>query len=639
MKKIFAGVCVLILLLGSSAATAAQESSSYTLDDLEITIAIPDELVVFTRDTPEDDPNYAAYGLTKEALIDLFDVQNIYLNAWDADINYEIVITMVDSSSEELPIQSDVILSEFASAMGEMYEDMGLAFLGAEIYQHTQRKFVKIYANRDTDDQTVYMVQYSTIHNYQAINIALHSYSGKISANEESLLKSIVDSIHFQDAQLPSDVGIGDIPLQYTDFKTGVSFSVPSTWIQKPLSEDRETIDVEFVPSSQEEGLLILYGSVDWWEQMTEAERMGLTRAGVNQNLLTKEDIAFIAKNINAESSQISSVTYAGKEYFKLEATISTQVGSFNYPFPVVVLFHAENGYLFEFQFWGVRTNSYFDDFVSLMNSVKYPSVENKTVSSTKSQTEQGVSPVIIVISVVIVILGVLFLCWVLRPQESIKSPSEEDLSTLESTAPKKSIGILKMYYDRESTPLAFHTFVRYVSLPLGFLSIIGQMISATSNAAGNYWLFNIDLLAYITTLALIVICFVGFIWWKPYAWYGMMVYLGFRTVYSAFVVAVYIAYAPNMVATVLGQFAAALIYGVLAGIYYLKRKPLFFEQMQLPLQDAVKDELRSSAVEKEPANDMLSLPFCPNCGARLMRGSTFCNQCGTKITRKDNID
>lgn len=160
-------------------------------------------------------------------------------------------------------------------------------------------------------------------------------------------------------------------------------------------------------------------------------------------------------------------------------------------------------------------------------------------------------------------------------------------------------------------------------------------MLLEFSSMPTYHWLYSADLLASIMTLTLIAICFVGFMGWKSYAWYSMMIYLGFGVIYNAFVITVYTTYAPQMVSTATSRFAGVLIYAILVGVYYYKRKPLFFEQLQPSLPDTPANEGGSDPIAEPPVSCASPILFCRKCGAKLLPESEFCNQCGTKIIKE----
>lgn len=431
MKKIIAVVWTLSLLLGLITTALAVESTTYDLEELGVTIDIPNDYIVFTRDTPEDDPNYAAYGLTKESMDELFDQRSIYLNAWDADIQFEIVVTMAESSFADFSTQSDTVLTALSSSLDDVYEDLGYAFLKADIYPHRQTKFMKIYAQEKQSNNPVYTLQYNTTCNAQSINITLRSFSGEITEEKEDILRNIVDTVNFQNVEPPSPDWEETESFEYKDPKTGISFSVPANWVEKPLSGDREFIDAKFSPT-QEDGLLILYGSIDYWTKLREDAKLELTRASINNSLLTEEHVAPFVDDPRAENVQISKVTYAQKEYFQIKATTHVKTEVFNLSFPIVYLIRLENGYLFYFQFLGADSGPYFEDFISLINSVQYPFVDDTSADSVLSPTAQmtsGVSTAMTAAGVIAIILAVLFFVWVFRHKSSGSATTEQSVS------------------------------------------------------------------------------------------------------------------------------------------------------------------------------------------------------------------
>ena len=132
------------LIIGLLVVSVSAAGSEYWLDEVGMTMELPADLVVFTRDIQSDDPNLRAYGLTKDGLSSLMLEQSIYLNAWDSDIHYEIIVTMIKSPFEDYNQFSDTMLSTLISAFEEDYERSGMTWIRSELYQHRQAKFVKI---------------------------------------------------------------------------------------------------------------------------------------------------------------------------------------------------------------------------------------------------------------------------------------------------------------------------------------------------------------------------------------------------------------------------------------------------------------------------------------------------------------
>ena len=194
---VFLILCLAFSLLSPAAFAAG---SSYKLDELGMSIELPQDYIVFTRDIKSNDPNLSAYGLTRDELYSLMVDGCIYLNAWDKDLNYEIIVTMTDSPVEDFNLYSDTALMDLASSAEDEYRNYGITYIKSELYQHSQAKFIKIYISQQSNGSAVYGLEYSTVYNSQAINITLQSYSGKINSSKEAILKEIVDSVRFDTA-------------------------------------------------------------------------------------------------------------------------------------------------------------------------------------------------------------------------------------------------------------------------------------------------------------------------------------------------------------------------------------------------------------------------------------------------------
>ena len=163
------------MLLLVSATAFASSGKTYQLAELGMSIDIPTEYVVFTRDITDNDPNLSAYGLCKSDLLSLMKSRNIYLNAWDKDVNFEIIVTMIESKINDFNLMSDTVLNTLASSFKSAYIDRGITVEKYEIYQHDQAKFIKVYINQPNGADKVYGLQYYTVYDNKAINVTMQS--------------------------------------------------------------------------------------------------------------------------------------------------------------------------------------------------------------------------------------------------------------------------------------------------------------------------------------------------------------------------------------------------------------------------------------------------------------------------------
>lgn len=196
----------------------------------------------------------------------------------------------------------------------------------------------------------------------------------------------------------------------------------------------------------------------------------------------------------------------------------------------------------------------------------------------------------------------------------------------------------MNQYYSRQETPLKFHKFFWYVSLPIGFLAAIGRMFSEISDILFFNWLYAVDIAYYIIALSLMLICFIGFFEWKSYAWYSVIIYLCVAVAYNLFAVIMYAVYMPQESGTAIGQLLGVSIYAILVGIYYKKRRPLFFPNAAQI--NTIENSCQIHHYENNMlyANGPLRVRYCGKCGYELLEGSGYCSRCGAPVTRERYI-
>jgi hypothetical protein len=201
MKRLFPLVLFLMIVFVSLPAYAGG-ATTYTIDDLFMTIDIPSSWMVFSPDTDENDPNLDVVGFTAADLKQQFADKNIYLNAVLAEPLTEVVITMEDYDSSQrifnLNQYSQADLDKLAAEMVPNIEDFTNAvYTYTGTYQGEQAMFLMFDLKQELDGQPVYGYQYYTIFNGKAINITMHSYTGPISDGFAEIHRQMVDSVVF----------------------------------------------------------------------------------------------------------------------------------------------------------------------------------------------------------------------------------------------------------------------------------------------------------------------------------------------------------------------------------------------------------------------------------------------------------
>jgi hypothetical protein len=382
-------------------------SSKYTISELDLTLSIPVEYDVFTLDMSSNDPLFSEYGTTKADMTAQFTASNIYLNAVSTVRNEEIVVTMADSPLTNLNGMGDTTLKTLASALVDEYANYGITVTDYDVYHHDQLTFIQIYFH-DTE-KTVYGLQFYTVSNEQAMNFTLRSYEGSISTSQKNTICTIVDSIrlNYEVATVPT---VESSPaFQYKDKNTGVTFTVPDGWNKAALSEQRNYLDTMF-ESTEDPGLIILYGSTDLWSELSVAERIACPRSNFSSDLFTKQDVADI---FGTSKYLVDDVTYNGVHYFKVATTTEKEAMGLKVSVTMTQLFCVENGWGYTFQFGGPESSPYYADFVSLIKSVDYPEASNSA------------SAIPIIIALVILSIAVVAIVFIVKKRKNKKVVQE----------------------------------------------------------------------------------------------------------------------------------------------------------------------------------------------------------------------
>ena len=190
----------------------------------------------------------------------------------------------------------------------------------------------------------------------------------------------------------------------------------------------------------------------------------------------------------------------------------------------------------------------------------------------------------------------------------------------------------MNRYYFEKNTPLAFHKFFWYVSMPLGIVVLTARMIKTISEMQFFSWFIAMDAVFCVVLLTLEVVCFIGFFNWKPYAWYSIMAMLCVNAVYQFFVIALYALYLPDEIGIGLGSFLGFAIYAALVGTYYSKRRPLFFQNVASGTAAGAFAANPAVQAGMGGAAPLPRIKYCRKCGCELVPESRFCVRCGAQV-------
>ena len=314
----------------------------------------------------------------------------------------EIVITITENKIRSFNAFNDAILLSLFDSSIPKIEKKGFCVSDYEIYEHPQIKFLKVYVADKL--KTFQGVTYYTIYNYRAIGFTMRS-QGALSEKQEKVIQDLVDSIKFNNVVVDEKADKSTPSFSYTDSYSKVVFTVPENWEQKQLSEPRQYTDVKFV-STQEEGMTITYEGIDLWGRMTKLEKRGHSRSSINLSFFTDSEIEEL---IGVSVENMKAVTYDNISYYQTEQCISSIIYGLPISMVMTQVIRIENGWMYIFQFSGEPDHKYFEDFISLINSVEYPQPEPEDYVVEKTvRSKDVVIAILILVTFVVVIVFVL---------------------------------------------------------------------------------------------------------------------------------------------------------------------------------------------------------------------------------------
>lgn len=351
-------IALLIFLLGCLMYVPAFADTTCFLEELGMEITLPGDCQVVTRQSVDD---YARQnGIDGQSLLNELETRNCYLDAWIAENEAEIAVTMVtskDFSAIDMRGWNDALLLSLGETTKQQMESMGAVCGEIDLYDQSQTKFLRTPYQVSDDQGPLYGFEYCTYLWDQCIRVALLSRE-TIGPDQKELLRQVVDSIRFDHLSAGEEAGLDTPSFSCTDPDSGVSFTVPSNWSAAALADTSEHLDQKFTYNG-DTMVQILFTAQD------------LDQGPVGNNAITEQDVAAM---FDCAPGDVSRITFAGKEYYAVEQTTRQSLYGMEISLPQIILIRLQNGWLYAFQLIGAtRESARYQDFATLMESVRYP--------------------------------------------------------------------------------------------------------------------------------------------------------------------------------------------------------------------------------------------------------------------------
>jgi len=196
MAKFLAVLLTMVLLVSSAGATVL--SSNYYIEPLHLSVPVPGDYYVLTRDVAANDPVLADIGMDQASVLSFMEANQLYLDAIEPNVAYEFTVAMEANTIDNFNNYSDIVLRQVADTIPETFVELGMNVTKTELYKNDEASFIVIYYyGIDEYGDLNHVLQYFTVYDYQAINFRLFSYVGEITEENEQLLREVVDGSDF----------------------------------------------------------------------------------------------------------------------------------------------------------------------------------------------------------------------------------------------------------------------------------------------------------------------------------------------------------------------------------------------------------------------------------------------------------
>ena len=366
-RKIRVLLAALALSLCLGGAAMAAELIPYEFEEYGLTVSLPEDLEVFTLDTPADDPSYALCGLTKEDM-DVFLKEGSYcFDAMNRSWEYELTLYVADEADAPAYLDEE-LAGLYLEDIVRDYEGESVTVTSSGIYHHDQTEFIKLQYIESWDGIDFDNIAYCTVYGGKVFSLSLYDYTGDITYERESLANKVVNSICFSEDLLPEKPykpsapaatpapPVGVVPPQlYVHEESGASFELKSGW--REVRKDPKDGTVVFSPASAPEEYMKFF-CMDLWSQLDKKEQRRTPRSGMDQDALAAETLA-AALGGSADAGDM--VKVGEYDYFRYMTKDE------------IVYIYLKDGKAYTFCFHGNTALQFYNEFLRTIGGAAFP--------------------------------------------------------------------------------------------------------------------------------------------------------------------------------------------------------------------------------------------------------------------------
>ena len=202
MKKgigLFVTVLTLILTIILSVFTVSAAGTNYYIEELKMSMDLPEDMIAVTRKSPETDKYYSLFGIDYQTAQAEYEQENIYLRAMNQDSSKVLTVTMLsDDQSQRIGDYNKLTDDQLVDVENVLLQQP--SYTSCTIERYDNSIYMNLQYTTEVNGNTVYATQYNTVVDGNYINIILVPANGSpLTANDYQMLTQIISSVTFAD--------------------------------------------------------------------------------------------------------------------------------------------------------------------------------------------------------------------------------------------------------------------------------------------------------------------------------------------------------------------------------------------------------------------------------------------------------
>lgn len=195
LRRIAAFLSALSMLFILALQTAALDDK-YRFDELKMSVRVPKDYYVVTRNSDSDDDVFKELGLDYDETMIAFENSDIWLQAYSPDRTYWIsLIATKTDESKTIKSYSDISAADRKGILENLKSDSTVTG-GAEV-KHGKYIFFDTEGQTASGGRTLYFERSNTVVGGTQVILSLQKYDDKITPEESTVLTTMAKSLEF----------------------------------------------------------------------------------------------------------------------------------------------------------------------------------------------------------------------------------------------------------------------------------------------------------------------------------------------------------------------------------------------------------------------------------------------------------